>query len=434
MTRGRHNDQLTAAREAHGWTQTDLASHINAAFAQSSEWPNVVCHTQRVQCWEQGDTWWPQRRYRWALEAVFGCRVTELGFIPDHAAKEEDDMERRAFLGTVALAAVAPLTPGGLATGLSTYRNRVPGQGYTVDTDGILQQARRWETADWHGLYDPQLVHDEAVVLLQRLDTRQLSARARPAAYTAAAQALQVAGWMQVDSGRHRDGRELLARAVAAATAAGDPHVRATALSDLARQAAILGRGAEALAYLAYTDTDAAAYTPGLRSMLAAVRTRASAAAGDWAAVDRAAGLAYDEYTRIDPAGEPAYLGYYLDPAEVLADTGHARRVAAVKAGRGFTAAGDVLQRAAGLFDGSFTRSRALAWAGVAEMRFADGELDAAVAAGQQLVQVVAARRVRSQRVAAGLRLVGQRASAAPVAGAAELHRAVNQLVRTVAA
>ncbi|MFE2932564.1 helix-turn-helix domain-containing protein [Streptomyces sp. NPDC059278] len=94
-----------------GLTQDELARQMNGAFEALGGRPGDVS-ARTVRNLLNGSTRRPIGRTCAALEAVFGCPVSALGFVPPRAAAQaEDPVHRRTFLGAATGTAVAAATP-----------------------------------------------------------------------------------------------------------------------------------------------------------------------------------------------------------------------------------------------------------------------------------------------------------------------------------
>lgn len=94
-----------------GLTQDELAYRMNAAIEDLGGRPGDVS-ARTVRNLLNGSTRRPIGRTCAALEAVFGCPVTDLGFArPRTAAQVEDPVHRRTFLVAATGSAVAATTP-----------------------------------------------------------------------------------------------------------------------------------------------------------------------------------------------------------------------------------------------------------------------------------------------------------------------------------
>src|SRR5688572_27305238 len=80
------NVQLTAWREAQGWTRAEMADELNRTHAGQTK--GLVCDEERVRRWERGEVLWPHPPYRAALQELTARPAHELGFVPPSKQKE----------------------------------------------------------------------------------------------------------------------------------------------------------------------------------------------------------------------------------------------------------------------------------------------------------------------------------------------------------
>ncbi|MEE1929580.1 helix-turn-helix transcriptional regulator [Streptomyces sp. TRM 70351] len=120
------NETLKRRMAEAGFTQAELAEAVNADLRSAGYEGTVSDRT--VRNWLTGKSRWPHQRQRAALEALFDCPVTDLGFVPRRPPAErvlavpEDAVLRRRFLSASTSAA---LTAVGAPTPPAAARNRV---------------------------------------------------------------------------------------------------------------------------------------------------------------------------------------------------------------------------------------------------------------------------------------------------------------------
>jgi hypothetical protein len=94
-----------------GFTQVELAESLNAWLREHGEEGTIS--DRLVRYWVAGKTRRPWKRTRLALEAVFGCSLEELGFVPPAQASPtrtaEQPVNRRSFLSATTATATSPL-------------------------------------------------------------------------------------------------------------------------------------------------------------------------------------------------------------------------------------------------------------------------------------------------------------------------------------
>lgn len=110
------NGRFVAARVERDWhTQEEFSAAYADKACELREQARIS--VRQVRRWESGETAWPNRDARRVLEAMFGCRLEDLGFVRPARPTgsrvgecgqqlEEYDVRRRTFLG---LAGVAPV-------------------------------------------------------------------------------------------------------------------------------------------------------------------------------------------------------------------------------------------------------------------------------------------------------------------------------------
>ncbi|MEU4385035.1 helix-turn-helix transcriptional regulator [Promicromonospora sp. NPDC023805] len=128
-------NQILKTRMAEsGFTQAELAEAVNADLRAAGYEGTVSDRT--VRNWLTGKTRWPHHRQRAALEALFNCPVTELGFTTQEdltpAASPRGEVHRpvsdtaRKIRPTVAVPSLGPPT--------TVTRTRTSGRTGTAST------------------------------------------------------------------------------------------------------------------------------------------------------------------------------------------------------------------------------------------------------------------------------------------------------------
>ncbi|MFG3511799.1 Tat pathway signal protein [Streptomyces bobili] len=223
------NEQFMTRMRELGFTQEELAESINTAIERMSGRRGTVS-TRTIHNFRTGKTRWPQARQRLALEAVFGCTATELGFAP-HAPssaarptpvstqhRKEDPVLRRDFL-TASAATLGPLTASSSAPGRlgQSDVNRLAAR-FTliVANDNKAGGTREVE--------ETALVWSRRVLHLQ--NTRPASQRVRGQLYGLAGAFTGSALWAAIDGGRLDQAGHHLSEAIALAGLSGDPSMQ----------------------------------------------------------------------------------------------------------------------------------------------------------------------------------------------------------------
>ena len=211
-----------------------------------------------------------------------------------------------------------------------------------------------------------------------------------------------VAGWMCHDVSMHAAAQRYFLLALQAANEADAPNLGAHVLSCMARQAGHLGRPEDALELIHLARYSARhTATPTMGAMLHGLEARYYAMMGRLKDFDRAAGRAEATFADSDPGQDPAWVAYF-DTSEYYATLGICHQIAARRLGPGEASrrAIDMIGRALALRQPSRTRSRAFDQVGLARAYLAEGELDAAAAAGTTAVEItckVSSARVRDR-------------------------------------
>lgn len=409
------NDALRRARER---LPSPTAPHRSIGRQELAELANVWLYNQhrRQTCLsanylgklERGIVRWPQADYREALRAILGAETdTELGFrrptrtSTAPAAREVDDVNRKAFFRTALSAAVAiPLVD------IAQFSQ-------PVDVPKAVQAAdiRELRTiagvfSAWDHTYGGGLVR-EAVNAQLRYSVSLLQHSTCPRSlhdelYTAVGWLGHSAAAMAFDAYAHDDARKMFRLALACAEEAGDWHLRAKVLSLMARQAIWVGDADNGLTLVELALVRSDRLTPAERAMLFTARARALAKLGMVEETLESVGRADEQFTRIIPADEAAWMRYY-DAAQHAGDTGHALFDLAMRESDRFAV--EASQRLGAAVAGHvapYVRSRAISAIKLASLVMATG--DPEEAAGIGLRALGDAGKVRSCRAQDDLR------------------------------
>ncbi len=203
-----------------GFTQAELADAVNAdLFAVGYE---GTVSDRTVRNWLTGKTRWPHRRQRAALEAVFNCPITELGFIPREKPSRkspEATVLRRHFITASAATLAATAAPAHAAqrrVGMSDVTRLHDKFAVLVATDFRYGGRRAVET-------QATALAEEALTL-QRLGTA--SQRVRSALYSCAASFTSSALWAAIDGRRFGAAQSHFDRASSLAAMSGDSTIQ----------------------------------------------------------------------------------------------------------------------------------------------------------------------------------------------------------------
>ncbi|MEV7682879.1 helix-turn-helix transcriptional regulator [Streptomyces sp. NPDC088341] len=308
------NRVLKARMAESGLTQTELAEAVNADLRAAGYDGTVSDRT--VRNWLTGKTGWPHHRQRAALEAVFNCPVTELGFAPrgdsSRTAPPEDPVHRRRFVSASAGAALA-------ASAASAYgEQRRVGVG---DVQRLLSKFAFVIASDHR--YGGKLTIEtqasalagEAIALQARSTASQ---RVRGALYGCAASFTSSAMWAAIDGRRFDAAQRHFERAAGLAAMSGDSAIQFRIWSHAGSLYRHMGRPADALA-----ANDVARRLPVSRRdpMFASLGHARHGAihglTGDARAVRQALGHAQDALQQADPNEQrPVWMTAFYDQAE----------------------------------------------------------------------------------------------------------------------
>ncbi|MEU6059783.1 helix-turn-helix transcriptional regulator [Streptomyces sp. NPDC047097] len=293
------NDILRARMADGGLTQTELAEAVNADLRAAGYEGTVSDRT--VRNWLTGKSRWPHQRQRAALEAVFDCPVTELGFAPRGGCSSsepppEDPVHRRRFVSASAGAVLATA-----ATPAHGARPRV-GSG---DVERLLAKFALIVASD-HRHGGKLTIETQATALAAEAMALQArgtaSQRVRGALYGCAASFTSSAMWAAIDGRRFDTAQRHFHRAASLAAMSGDSAIQFRIWSHAGSLYRHMDRPGDGLA-----ANDVARRLPvARRDPLFASLGHARHAAilgltGDARAVRQALGHAVDAFERADP-------------------------------------------------------------------------------------------------------------------------------------
>lgn len=208
--------------------------------------------------------------------------------------------------------------------------------------------------------------------------------------FAAAAQLTHLAGWMAYDAEEHGLAQRYLIQALEFARVAGDLGFGGEVLAGMSHQAVYLGHAAHGVDLArAAQQTAARAGIPALTAEAAATEAHAHALRGDSAATSRALHVAEISFDRDEKSDRPAWLRY-LDEAYLSAKFAHCLR----DLNRPATAASFALKSLN--MDDAFVRGRVFNTALLASIRAQQGELEQAIAVGNDALAL--SQRLRSAR------------------------------------
>lgn len=295
---------LKQLREQSGRTQKQMAEAITAAQGE-------ICDVWNIKRWEQGKRA-PIRHWRDAIAKAYGIPRREIDKAVDATRAHrnlskimldaENDVDRRAFIGTAAIIAGAAAEPWGrLSAALG---------GDTLDPEAV--QALQLTTDD---MFESE-EHVPARLMVERLaahlDTLTAllpgAGQYRAALAIAAGETAALAGWISYDLGDLDQARNYYRAAVQAGKAAGHGAVGALALG-YGSYAAPADRARTMLA-------DAQQYVRGpgyatARAWLSAREAEEAARIGDRDGALRAIERAHTAFDYADPDAEQAWVRFF---------------------------------------------------------------------------------------------------------------------------
>jgi transcriptional regulator with XRE-family HTH domain len=422
------NDQLRQARErtesptypGECLSRQELAELVNAHIWRHHQ-KTVEIDANYVGKLERGDIRWPSALYREALRTVLGVSTdAALGFRNRRRTVVRlEDVDRKQFLRATALGALslAPLTGGASALLDGIAPTPVPARIGRTEIEHIHSAARVF--TGWDHTYGGGLAR-ETVLAQLRYSSRLLEAsvptRLRAELFGAVGHLGDVAGFMAFDACAHDDAKRVFRFALACAEEAGDWHLRASILSNMARQAIFLGRSDEGLTYCDYALVRADRLTPTERAMLHNVRAHALAKMRRVRDTLVAIGTADDHFAGAAPANDPQWMSYF-DTAQHLGDTGHAL-VTLASTGHGAAEASRRLSAAISGHNTARVRSTVRCEVLLASLTMITGDPTQAATTGTAALDH--AGNLRSPRTLALLRELRQRATAHKSVGEVE--------------
>ncbi|WP_212910013.1 helix-turn-helix transcriptional regulator [Streptomyces sp. TS71-3] len=379
------NDILKRRMAEAGYTQAELAEAVNADLRACGHEGTVSDRT--VRNWLTGKTRWPHRRQRAALEAVFQCPVTELGFVPwreaPPSASEEVTLQRRRFL----------FASAGTALGASADRAR-----HRVgmsDVDRLLAKFSVLIVSDHR--YGGRLTIEsqaaalagEALALQARGTAGQ---RVRCALYACAASFTSSALWAAIDGRRFGVAQRHFERAASLAAMSGELTIQFRIWSHAGSLYRHMARPIDALAANDVArNLHIARRDPMFASLGHARHAAILGLTGDARAVRQTLGHAQEALEASDPAEQrPMWMNAFYDRAEL-----HSLALAACLALGDYEAAEAHGHSSLALVRPEMQRSRAITTARLAQAQLGQGELESAVATAMSVPADVAAEHPR---------------------------------------
>ncbi|MGK5733519.1 tetratricopeptide repeat protein [Streptomyces sp. URMC 124] len=437
--------QLRGAR-----SPAEFAAAVRRAAREIGE--QVSCDARYIGRVESGEIRCPNYAYERVFRHMFPGREPEdMGFVPREVVRgrgarardgggedgprtgsragqrsgnrteqpKESDVLRRAFMTGGTAAAVAAASLGAAVPAVSAPRG--PRRAGEAEASAVEQAVRRIRLLDDRhgadGLYRRATRPLRLAYELLDADTRRRSVADR--LQSGAGELALSVGWLAHDSGRFADARSHYAEALATARVAGDAALEAHAFCNAAFLARDAGRPREAVrAAQAAQGAAKGLASPRLLSLLALREAGGWAGLGDRAACEAALLRARTLFGRGPGDADPEWMSFFGE-AELEGLEAQCRSAL----GDWARAAGHA-RRAVGLQDPHFARNIALFTAQLAGDLARGGEPEAAAAAGERTLDLLA--EVRSARIrmmlAATARLLGRHGGEPPVAAFLERH------------
>jgi hypothetical protein len=208
-----------------------------------------------------------------------------------------------------------------------------------------------------------------------------------------------VAAFMAFDAYAHDDARRTFRFGLACAEQAGNWHLRAGILADMARQAVWCGSADDGLTFVETALVRSDRLTATERAALNTMRARALAKLLRTQDALAAVGAADEAFGSSRPAEDPPWMAYY-DHAQHHGDTGHALFDLSIAGTR--TEAGQRLAYSVAHHGEEFARSRAMSRTKLASLLMAVGDPRKAALVGHKALDEAAS--LRSRRAADDLR------------------------------
>jgi transcriptional regulator with XRE-family HTH domain len=342
-----------------------------------------------------------------------------------------EPVDRRKFITASAGASVAALAADPVLSLLAAIDNApLPAAIRPSDIEQVRSAARLFTS--WGHAYGGGILREAVTTQLRwsaGLLESQCSQPLRLELFSAVGDLSGVCGFMAFDAYAHDDARRIFAFGLSCAEQAGDWHLRARLLTNMARQATWCGDPDTGLTHaeLALVRPDRLAASE--QAWLQATRARALANLGRAQEAIRAVGQADDAFAARNPAEDPPWMAFY-DDAEHASDTGHSLFDITAN-GTPQADAAVRLRAAVGGYREAYARSRMMTGERLATLLFTHGDPHEAAIIGHQAVDD--AQRLRSHRVADRLRQLRQASSQhTELPEARELGERITQLVGAV--
>ncbi|MGH3937772.1 MAG: hypothetical protein ACRDTG_03930 [Pseudonocardiaceae bacterium] len=342
------NRLLSGSRRKRRLTQDQLAQAVREAYWRlfGKEAPIDAEHISKL---ERGIITWPNARYRAAFREVLGATAdAELGFYYRHPrdtvktgadARQEVDPTRRdefihlvtglstgAYLGISGLGTTLP-DPVREVLALAVEPNDPPVRVGRTDVEQVRFATELFRS--WRGCFGGGVCRKPLLAQLRwaaGLLRGQAQDAIRPELYSAVGSLAQVAGWGDVDAGRHDTALICFQLGLHCAEKAQDWTLRAQVLTDTSRQAVDRGQVDDATSLIELAQVRADRVAGSGRAMMSSMHARILGAAGRVTDCRRAVAAAEDHIADHRPADEccGSSLFQRATVAEIALYNGHA--------------------------------------------------------------------------------------------------------------
>ncbi|MGW1728903.1 XRE family transcriptional regulator [Streptomyces sp. NPDC002306] len=358
-------------------TQDELASRCNKALEEITGRPGEMS-ARTIRNLLNGTSRRPIGRTCAALERVFGCPVSDLGFSVPSSMQHppEDSLRRRKFIETATgtAAAAVPLVKQRRSVGISDVARAAAGMNALVEADDRLGGHRSLAAAALEG---------RARVL--ELQERNASERIRRALYALAAEYTTIAAWSCIDVRDLDAAQRYLHESTTFAGLSQDPPTAMRVWINLAMLAYQRRNWTEQLAAAqAANVTTAARRDPFFSSMGRMRLALAHASLGDPRAAKKALDTAQDALGRATEGDRPRWTAFH-GPAEI----NHLAAIICNHNGECANAEA-MAHRALATIPPEFQRNRALATCQLALAQLRQGEPEQATATATTVFTIMA--------------------------------------------
>ncbi|MGW3134975.1 XRE family transcriptional regulator [Streptomyces sp. NPDC001139] len=370
------NAILQSRMKQLGLTQDELADRCNQALQEITGRPGEMS-SRTVRNLLNGTSRRPIGRTCVALERVFGCSVSDLGFSAPSSMQDppEDPVRRRDFITTTAgtAAAAVPLVKQRRSVGMSDVHRAAAGMNALVEADD--------RHGGRHSLAAAALRGRTEVLELQQ---RNASERVRRTLYALAAEYTTIAAWSCIDLRDLDRAQSYLHESSTFAGLSQDAPTEMRVWINLAMLAYQRGKGGEQLAAAqAATASRAARRDPFFGSMGRVRLALAHASLGDHRAAQKALRTAQESLLKAAEEDRPRWTAFY-GPAEL----NHLAAVILNRNGNSVDAEA-MAHRALAKIPAEFQRNRALATCQLALAQLRQGEPEQATATASTVFSIM---------------------------------------------